>query len=95
MSIEEEEEDDEFAELTTFIEKCSDVTLILNKISPLVEGIKSKKTRLVIDVMIQSIMKVANDFRSLLKYMNLMKELNLDTADMPTFESVDNDSLYA
>jgi KaiC/GvpD/RAD55 family RecA-like ATPase len=91
----EEEEDDELSEVTSFIEKCSDVTLILNKISPLVEGIKSKKTRLVIDVMIQSIMKIANDFRSLLKYMNIMKELNLDTADMPTFESLDNDSLYA
>lgn len=91
----EEEEDTELEQITAFIESCSDVTLILNKISPLVEGIKSKKTRLVIEVLMQSIMKVSNDFRSLIKYMNLMKELNLDTIDMPTFESVDNDNLYA
>jgi hypothetical protein len=86
-------------DIFTFMNNCSDVSLLLNKIAPLLEinekeTKNSKKIKLAIQILYQSVMKLSNDFRSLLKYMNIMGELNLDNDDAPSFESVPNEQLW-
>ena len=54
----------------------------------------TKMLKLYLQSLTQSVMKISNDFRSLIKYMNVMDALDFDTEEAPAFESVDNETLY-
>jgi len=83
-----------------FINNSSDVVLMLNKLSPLIDISEkdSKNTKLMklyLNTVTNSVMKLSNDFRSLVKYMNITKELDMDDIEAPTFTSMNNEELYS
>jgi len=83
-----------------FINNSSDVVLMLNKLSPLIDISEkdSKNTKLIklyLNTVTNSVMKLSNDFRSLVKYMNITKELDMDDIEAPTFTSMNNEELYS
>lgn len=88
------EDEDDAGSIFEFLEKCSDTTLLLNKIHPYVTKIRSKTAQAIIEALIQSVMKLSNDFRSLVKYMNIMKELDMDSDGAPDWESIPPDEIY-
>jgi hypothetical protein len=83
------------------IRSSSDATLILNLISPYLVGERrGKLSKLHIDMLeiIQMLvinqMKQQNDFRALLMYLNKKEILEFDDVELPSFKSVEPDSLY-
>jgi hypothetical protein len=100
MSEEDDDLDiDDQAQLLMFIEKCSDTSLLLAKIMPIIElhpndGKGTIKLKIYLKALSDSVMKLSNDFRSLIKYMNVMKELDFDNDDAPKFETVPADGLF-
>jgi hypothetical protein len=97
-----EEEDDDFSEVLEMIKKSSDATLMLNLITPYLIGERRGKLSKfsadlleVIQMLVISQMKLQNDFRALLLFLNKKEMLKIDDIEVPNFISVDNqDTLY-
>jgi len=101
--IEEEEEEDfdsGLLEMARMLTNSGDTTLMLNLVTPyLIEREKQLKPihRDILEVLrmlIVNQMKLTNDFRALLLYLNKRDMLDMEDDDAPQFTSVDNDHLY-
>ena len=97
-----EDEDDSFDELLEMIKKSSDATLMLNLITPYLIGERRGKLNKlhqdileVIQMLVVNQMKLQNDFRALLLFLNKKEMLKIDDVETPNFLSVPNsDTLY-
>jgi len=100
MSDEDEEIDlDDEGGIIKAIETSSDNVLLINMLAGLVQihpkdGKGTKKLKLYLQALTDCILKVSNDFRSLIKYMNIMEMIEFDAEDAPKFQSVNNDQLF-
>ena len=88
--------------LVELISQSSDATLMLNLISPYLMGErKGKLSKLhsdfveIIKMLVINQMKIQNDLRALLLYLNKKEVLELDDEDVPNLmSSPEPDSLY-
>ena len=100
MSEEEEDFDSGLLEMARMLTNSGDTTLMLNLVTPyLIEREKQLKPihRDILEVLrmlIVNQMKLTNDFRALLLYLNKRDMLDMDDEDAPQFTSIDNDHLY-
>lgn len=97
----EEEEPTELEELVGLLEKSADSTLILNLISPYLTGDRrGKLTKLhqdlleIIRILVVNQMKLQNDFRVLIMYLNKKNLLDVDNAEVPQMKTCDPDTMY-
>jgi hypothetical protein len=102
MSEDETEPDtEEITQMVRMMENSSDSTLILNLISPYLAGErKGKLNKLnrdlieIIQILVVNQMKLQNDFRALLMYLNKRELLDVDDQELPTFSKVSPESMY-
>jgi hypothetical protein len=99
MTEEEPIDINEVEQMIDFLKKSSDATLMLNLITPYL--VSDKKTKLskthqdlieVIQMLIVNQMKMQNDMRSILLYLNKKEMLSEDHADLPDLKATKEDS---
>ena len=94
-------EPEELTEMLKFMDKSADSTLLLNLISPYLAGERrGKLTKLnkdlleIIQILVVNQMKLQNDFRALLMYLNKKEVLDMDDVEAPEIKSVHPESMY-
>ncbi len=91
----------EMMQMVKIMENSSDSTLILNLLTPYLIGErKGKLTKLnrdlleIIQILVVNQMKLQNDFRALLMYLNKRELFNVDDEELPTFTKITPESMY-
>jgi inhibitor of KinA sporulation pathway (predicted exonuclease) len=98
---EDEIDTEEISQMMKIMENSSDSTLILNLISPYLAGERRGKLNKlhkdlleIIQILVVNQMKLQNDFRALLMYLNKRELLDVDDEELPTFSKVSPESMY-
>ena len=90
---------EEIESIIDMINTTSDSTLLINKLADLIQindrdSKELKKLKLYMSALTDIVLKQNNDFRNMLKYLNIQGLISFDNEDMPSLETVDPDKLY-